>query len=132
MPGNPTTPVNHFPSLDAQCPACGQRSLYRGFQGRITCATADCPDAGAVHNLLNDPNLTAHLVSVTVHGWTIRHPLVERVGDALFTCDLGTHLNGQREANADLGPGVYRVDINPRGRVWHLTPVTLEIVDIDG
>lgn len=119
MPGN----GGSFPELDARCPACGERSLFRGFQGRISCSTDDCPAPAAVHNLLNDPNLTAHTVCITENGWTIRHPLAERIGDALFTCDLAGHLNGQRQANSDLAPGVYRLDISPRGKVWHLTPI---------
>ncbi len=118
------TKQHHFPSLDARCPACGEYGvLYRGFQGRITCSGEKCPDAGAVHNLLNDPQIMEHLVRVTDHGWTIRHPLRERIGDALFACDLGNHLTGQRAKNPDLSPGVYRLDSSPRGRVWHLTPV---------
>jgi hypothetical protein len=121
--------THHFPSLDARCPACGaEGSLYRGFQGRITCSTEECPDAGAVHNLLNDPHLMDHLVKVieqdgTVPGWTIRHPLVERIHDRLFQCHYGMELAMQRQANLDLGPGVYVVERTPRGRRWHLTPV---------
>lgn len=124
---------NHFPSLDARCPACGQESLYRGFQGRVSCATDDCPNPAAVHNLLNDPNLTAHLVAVTQEGrgfrWTLRHPLIERLGDALFACELAQYMGSQQASNPDLTPGVYRVDVSPRGRVWHLTPVGVEIID---
>lgn len=116
--------ANHFPSLDARCPACGSdNSLFRGFQGRISCSSADCPNPGAVHNLLNDPHILDHLVSVTDHGWTLRHPLIERIGDALFACDLSGHLTGQREANVDTTPGVYRLEISAKGRVWHLVPV---------
>lgn len=116
--------TSHFPTLDARCPACGERTLIRGFQGRIACTGGDdCPDTDAANRLLNDPHITDHLVKVNGDGWTIRHPLAERVDNRLFRCPYGYELASQRAANRNLWPGTYLLDQSPVGQEWRLTPL---------
>lgn len=121
-------PRRPFPALDAHCPACGQRELYRGYRGVITCGNGDCPNPAAAHQLLGDPHLAEHLVLITerstedgtVHHWTLRHPLVERIGPLSFNCEMAHDFRANAEARQDLPPGLYRVDIRRHSPVWRL------------
>lgn len=75
--------------LAGYCPmGCGQH-LFIGAGGFITCAWIDCPRPDAVSTLLEDRE-TEHVVLFGRAGFTIRHPLRERLDDALMTCDLHT------------------------------------------
>lgn len=93
-----------FPMLDAHCPACGERKLYRGFRGVITCSSDKCPNPEAVHQLLADPTVAHHLILVSEVAWTLRHPVIERIGRNGFSCPLGADLPKQREANSGVSP----------------------------
>lgn len=102
--------------LQGHCPQCGAEELYRGFAGKVRCGNTLCEAPDAAHRLLTDPELGHHLVKVTeahrgaqtVKGWTLRHPLVERLDDDLFTC--GLHLWLAQSGVDDLDPGVYRIE----------------------
>jgi hypothetical protein len=99
------------------CPmGCGQ-TLFVGACGHITCRYVGCPRPSAVVDLLA-PNEPHHLVVFDDTGFTIKHPLRERLDDGLLTCDL-------HQVCADLpGPppqrGTYRVRGNETGKwdVW--------------
>lgn len=41
-----------LPFIQGYCPACGWRGLFVGSGGYITCSQIDCPDPGAVTDLL--------------------------------------------------------------------------------
>lgn len=69
------------------CPmGCGQ-NLFVGDGGYITCSYSKCPEPDAVSTLLEDRE-SEHLVSFGDVGFTIRHPLRERLRDQLMDCDL--------------------------------------------
>lgn len=72
-------------SVKGYCPACGHQSLFVGAGGHITCSSLECPNPSAVDTILEDRE-THHVVTFTEDGWTVRHPLVERVGDELLDC----------------------------------------------
>lgn len=118
--------------LQGRCPHCGAEELQRGFQGRIVCGNTLCERQDAVNSLLTDPQLTEHLIKVSkrhrpgsaepqveITDVTLRHPLVERLDDDLFTCELALYMEAGRP---ELLPvGMYQV-IQVDG-VWKFEPV---------
>jgi hypothetical protein len=73
--------------LPGYCPmGCGQH-LFVGAGGFITCSWIDCPRPDAVSTLLEDRE-TEHVVLFGRAGFTVRHPLRERLDDQLMTCGL--------------------------------------------
>lgn len=98
------------------CPACGNRTLYRGFQGRVWCGNSefpstadDCPDPGAADALLNEPYTTDHIVEWSDDGdWAVvRHPLIERIAETLLNC-TANQLIGSINLRYAMQPGRYR------------------------
>lgn len=92
--------------VDGYCPmGCG-RTLFRDSDARITCHHVACPDPAAVATILGDRE-TDHVVQLTPTAFTVRHPLRERLGDALMACDVHDHVaNLSTVARV---PGRYRV-----------------------
>jgi hypothetical protein len=89
-------------SVKGYCPMCGRASLVVPEEGGdVVCMHTGCPAPDAVSKLLDDRE-TEHLVQVTFRGWTVRHPLKERIGDALMTCRLGAYLTNVSQPE-DLG-----------------------------
>lgn len=79
---------NDTPAVDGFCPmGCGQTLEHCGSDGAVLCTAARCPRRSAVHELLQDQE-TEHVVQFDDVGFTIRHPLHERLDDALLQCDL--------------------------------------------
>jgi hypothetical protein len=69
------------------CPmGCGQH-LHLTASGRVACTAPGCPQPAAVTRLLASPE-TEHIVTFDALGFTILHPLRERLDDALLTCAL--------------------------------------------
>lgn len=100
--------------IQGHCPmGCG-RTLFIGAGGYITCFRQACPQPDAVATLLEDRE-SEHIVRVDPEDFTVRHPLRERLGDALMRCDLHRWIADQP------GPprrvGTYRV-------VWRSDPAT--------
>ena len=95
-----------WPHVVGHCPACGSSSLFLGEGGHVTCARLDCPNPAAVNELLDDRE-TEHIVEFGKADFTVRHPLRERLGDALMDCDLHDHI--VRMAGPPVRPGRYRV-----------------------
>jgi hypothetical protein len=107
-------------SLDVPgyCPACGNPTLQTTTGNRITCIMMDCPRPDSAAEILDDGE-TAHIVVLEFGGFTIRHPLIERLDDALLSCALHSYLLGQGEA---FGPsGRYRVVAG--GNDWIFTRI---------
>ena len=92
-------------AVRGHCPACGWASLFVGEGGYLTCSRLECPRPDAAHAILADRE-TEHIVQFDDTGFTVRHPLRERLDDALMRCDLHLHcasLPGPPDA-----PGRYR------------------------
>lgn len=91
--------------LIGYCPmGCGA-TLFAGEGGHITCSWYLCPRPTAVDDILADREIR-HIVDLGDETFTIRHPLRERLDDAMLTCSLHAYL-------ADLDgpprkPGRYR------------------------
>ena len=94
---------------------CGE-GLILAEGGVIWCASLLCPRPGAAAEILADPE-AGHLASVTLDGqFTIRHPLRERLDDALMTCRLFAYLaNGGWLPEAT---GRFRVTGEPPALSW--------------
>lgn len=75
--------------------------------GMIMRLAPGCPDRGAVTGIISDPE-TGHVADVTEDGWTLKHPLRERLGDGLFACTAGEVMRRAEEDGALL-PGRWRL-----------------------
>ena len=106
-------------ALEGYCPmGCGA-TLYRSPNGYTVCGNADCPDFIAATRILDDEE-TEHAVQVGTVGWTIRHPLRERLGDALTLCTLNEHMSSYRPGAVK--PGLYRAGQGENGWFLGLIP----------
>lgn len=108
------------------CPACGAAELFLRRPGlgggptrRIFCYADRCPNPNAVDAILSDEEVL-HVVTIGETSFTTRHPLIERVGDALMACDLAVSL---AERQAPFEPGVYRASRTSDDQ-WSLQRVT--------
>lgn len=94
------------------CPmGCG-RTLFLGEGGHVTCSFIRCPRPTAVAELLEDQE-SEHMVSLGDDTFTVRHPLRERLDDALLTCNLHDYLAGLD--GPPRAPGWYRSKENGHG-----------------
>lgn len=70
---------------------CGE-TLFRTGDGHIMCSNFECERSLAVSELLTDVE-TEHIVTFDDSGWfTMRHPLRERLDDALLRCRVHTYV----------------------------------------
>lgn len=98
------------PSSDSPAPAavaghcpmgCG-RTLMLDDGGRVTCTLDGCPDRCAVDEILADWEVE-HIVEFRANTFLIRHPLRERLDDALMTCNLHAFIEGLSAPPVPLG-----------------------------
>lgn len=105
------------------CPmGCGATLVLLADTSMLVCANVTCPRPGAAAVILADPQ-TEHVVEFTAQGFTIRHPLRERLDDALFDCNLTDEVAGvnypptlgryQARLSAAVGWVYERLDIPP-------------------
>lgn len=94
------------PKVAGYCPACGGNSLFLGSGGYVTCSRLDCPNPTAASDIIADRE-TEHIVTLTGGEFTIRHPLIERLGNDLASCQL--HLQLKTMGGPPRQPGRYRV-----------------------
>jgi hypothetical protein len=90
------------------CPmGCGQ-TLTLGATGpgggRVWCSATDCPEPEAVSHILGD-HRTEHIVALREDDFTVKHPLRERLDDALMSCVIDEHLTSL--SSPPHPPGVY-------------------------
>src|SRR5688500_2844512 len=90
------------------CPVCGRPdTLYLNGKGMIDCIFLRCPRPAAAHEILSDRE-TEHVVDLGEEGFTLRHPVRERLDDALLDCDVHARLtSGGQPAST----GRFRVKI---------------------
>lgn len=77
-------------NIEGFCPmGCGP--TLRAEEGRavnkIVCWDKDCPEPLAAQRILLDRE-TEHVIQFTGSGFSIQHPLRERLDDLLMTCEL--------------------------------------------
>lgn len=92
----------------------------------ITCTNPDCPRPEAAHQILCDAE-TEHLVDFGERTFTVKHPLRERLDDALMTCQLHNHIEGLDGPPVALGR--YRAIAFDGGWAWR---ALTEATDRDG
>jgi hypothetical protein len=92
------------------CPmGCGE-TLFLGEGGYVTCADSVCPMPDSVSNLLSESPEQGHIGTFhEVGGFTLAHPLRERIGGTLETCALHRHLTSLSGPPVD--PGQYRMNL---------------------
>lgn len=101
------------------CPACGG-ILARDASGVIICTEAGCPDTLAAHKVLAEDE-TEHIVSIEPERFHVKHPLRERIDDALLSCGIHARISNLPVSVVDakdLGPGIYRVTDYASGLNW--------------
>jgi Family of unknown function (DUF6085) len=97
--------VAYVRTVEGYCPmGCGP-TLTLGAGGCITCTHLDCPRPDAVTGLLADRE-AEHIVLFSETEFTVRHPLRERLDDALMECEL--HKDIAAMAGPPVRPGTYR------------------------
>lgn len=109
-------------TVQGHCPmGCGT-TLFLGSGGYVTCRNLACPRPEAVSDLIDDRE-TEHQVTFDVDGFTIRHPLRERLAEPLLDCDLHRFCADMTGPPAQLG--TYRVTRGrnlPMWSSWTLLP----------
>lgn len=101
--------------ISGYCPACGGPWLSSSADGYIVCTSLDCPRPTAVDELLEDRE-TEHIVVFGDAVFTIKHPLRERLDDALLKCRLHEWLASRDGPPAK--PGTYRARVAASGDSW--------------
>ena len=92
--------------VSGYCPmGCGQ--TLEVWYGHIACSWQGCPRPDAVSTLLKDRE-TEHIAEFDGKGFSLQHPLRERLGGDLFGCDMHARLRALDEMPVE-EPGVYRV-----------------------
>lgn len=87
------------------CPVgCGQTLAL--VSNEVVCSEPDCPRPRASTEILLDSE-TEHVVQLERTEFTVRHPLRERLDDALLVCDLHHSIAAMNGPPAE--PGLYRV-----------------------
>ncbi len=115
--------MNAPTEIRGYCPACGHGSLVVNPSPYVAvgvyCCWPDCPRPTAAHEILQDAQ-TDHVVTFTEDGFTLRHPVRERLDDELLRCSAHRYL-------VDLGtsgavPGTYRM--LPSDDTWRYERIT--------
>ena len=87
------------------CPmGCGE-TLVLAAEGYVTCTRLRCPRPDAATDILADQE-SEHIVVFGETEFTVRHPLRERLDDALMDCEL--HKDIAAMAGPPVRPGTYR------------------------
>jgi hypothetical protein len=105
--------------MHAPCPMCSERKLHILVSGVIRCLNRKCPrPMGAQEILDGDPG--ADIVQIDEGGFSILHPLRERIDGGLFDCPVNKAILAMAEPPAP--PGRYRAALG-EDRALNLTPV---------
>ena len=83
----------------------------------VRCSYALCSQPSAVAQLLDDEE-TAHVVVLAAGGFTVRHPLRERLEDRLMACQLHEYIAALPSAPRPVGR--YRVHAMLKGWTWEV------------
>jgi hypothetical protein len=84
------------------CPMCGQQLAYTQDHGELTCVGTDCPRPTAAAELLSEGE-TEHLVTLTADGYSVKHPIRERLDNQLLGCDLADYISEHAQDHITAG-----------------------------
>lgn len=100
---------------------CGE-TLFVGEGGYVTCSFSECPHPTAMFEVM-DESETEHVVKVDAEGFSIQHPLRERLNGELFDCRL--HAWMRKQGGPPVRPGRYRASEQEGDPVapWFFEPV---------
>lgn len=100
------------PRINGYCPACGAAELIMDYAtANLRCDARGCPRPDAAHEILQDAQ-TEHVVTFTDDGFTLKHPIKERLDDDLLRCVVHRWI---ADHNPELNPGHYRVILDGPG-----------------
>ena len=89
-------------NVKGYCPmGCGW-TLILDVSGAVACCASTCPRPTAADELLQDSE-TEHEVQFGPATFTVRHPLRERLDDALWDCRLHEYVAGLTKPPVPLG-----------------------------
>jgi hypothetical protein len=109
-----------YPSVQGYCPmGCGT-TLFLGASGHVTCSFVDCPNPCAVDEILDDRE-TEHIVEFGANTFTVKHPLRERLDDALLRCELHSYCRSL--GGPPVVRGRYRATLPDGSRQWLFEPI---------
>lgn len=111
-------PPDVRPPVSGHCPACGNASLVLGSTGHVECEHEDCAMTDAVDLLLSDEE-TEHVVRFEDDRFHVKHPLRERIGDALLNCTVYTSIHDDPPG---IDSGLYRVTVEDGGLIFRVMP----------
>ncbi len=105
----------HVRTVAGHCPACGHESLVCTAGAQITCRADACTRPAAAAEILADHE-TEHIVQFGPGEFTVRHPLRERLDDALMDCQL--HHDIAAMSGPPVKPGRYRARRDGERWTW--------------
>src|SRR4051812_32080115 len=109
VPGGPLR-MTEDQWVQGYCPlGCGP-TLHRNDQDMIVCRKEGCPQPTAVSSIIADRE-SEHVVTFEPAGFTVRHPLRERLDDELIRCLLHEYL--ALLPGPPKPPGRYRMVLDP-------------------
>lgn len=116
--------------INGHCPmGCGE-TLFVGKDGYLTCSKLKCPRPTAADELLADRE-TEHVVEFGETGFTVRHPLRERLDDELMRCQLHEHIAAL--TGPPVKPGRYRARVRADvGWTWEPIPAPSQAIATHG
>jgi hypothetical protein len=100
--------------MQAPCPMCRERKLHLMPSGLVRCLGQACPRPTAAQEIL-DGDVGADIVQIDGDGFSILHPLRERLQGGLFDCPVNRALLAMSEP--PVLPGRYRVTFGEDGNL---------------
>lgn len=80
------------------CPSCAHHSMIVNRDRHLECANVHCERPTAAQEVLSEPMTNRHVMVLNHDGPSVKHPIIERLDDALLHCPLADFLimNGRR------------------------------------
>lgn len=99
------------PSVNGRCPmGCGE-TLVLNDLAKVVCVNPDCPDAEMLDKVISHEALDKHVVILDDEGFSIQHPLSERLTD-MTECDV--HKAMQEQDGPPAPDGRYYIAVESR------------------
>lgn len=105
--------------IEPRCPMCNHPLAYEKSYGYLICTWGDCPRPTAAAELLSEGE-TEHIVTLRANGYSVKHPIRERLDDALLDCWLAEQVADYgQEWTTSLSPAATNtVELDRPYRMW--------------